>query len=221
MNIIMIGASGAVGSHCAAVLAHAPWVERLTLVNRRNLPALNASKVVQHIADPLDPSTYARLIPGHDAAICTLGVGEPSKVAKEEFVRVDKTAVLAFATACRSAGIERFTLLSAVAADARSSNHYLKTKGELEEGLKALGFERLLLFHPSMILTPQNRYGLVQGVLLKAWPAIGPLLLGPLRKYRGIKVDELGRAMALAQRETKAGVETLHHDDFKRLNAQG
>ena len=31
---------------------------------------------------------------GHNVAICTLGVGEPSKVSKkEEFVKIDKTAV--------------------------------------------------------------------------------------------------------------------------------
>lgn len=62
--------------------------------------------------------------------------------------------MLAFLQACKQAGVEHFELLGSVGANAKPSNFYLRTKGELEEGLKALGFARLSLFRPSMILTP-------------------------------------------------------------------
>jgi len=58
-----------------------------------------------------------------------------------------------------------------------SSSFYLKTKGELEDGLKALRFERLSLFHPSMIMTPTNRYGLSQGITLAIMPFFRIVLL--------------------------------------------
>jgi hypothetical protein len=91
-------------------------------------------------------------------------------------------------------------------------------KGTQEERAKALGFQRTSLFRPSMLLTPQNRYGASQAVLLAVWPRIDGLLAGPLRRYRGIRVEDLGRAIARnAAREAPDGAEILEWDDFKRI----
>ena len=89
-----------------------------------------------------------------------------------EFVRVDKDAVIGFARACEEAGVAQLELLSAVGAYARSRSLYLRTKGELCDAVVALGFQRLSLFPPSMILTPTKRYGVVQGIALALWPKL-------------------------------------------------
>ena len=137
-----------------------------------------------------------KYLQGHTTAICTLGVGEPSKMSKEEFLKIDKTAVLDFARECKKAGIKHFELLASVSINPTSSSFYLRAKGELVEELKALNFERLSIFQPSMILTPTNRYGIAQAITLKVWPLLKPLFMGNLRKYRGISVNVLGQAMA-------------------------
>ncbi|MBM3795364.1 MAG: hypothetical protein FJW31_15160 [Acidobacteria bacterium] len=165
------------------------------------------------------PPARSSRCPAHRVAIWTLGAGEPSKQGRNEYIRVDNTAVLAFASACKAAGVEDFHLLSSVGADARSPSWYLRVKGELEQGLESLGFRRLGIFHPSMILTPTNRYGLLQGILLKVWPLLTPLLAGPLRKYRGVKVGVLGRAIARhALAAGSAGVQRLYWDDYARIS---
>jgi uncharacterized protein YbjT (DUF2867 family) len=213
----MIGATGAVGGHAARTLVAMPEVGRLTLLGRRPVEGLAGAAVVQHVVDVMHPSTYAALLPGHAAAICTLGVGQPSKVSRDEFVNVDKTAALHFASACRASGVRHFSLLCSVGANAKSGNFYLRTKGELEDGLRALGFDRLSLFEPSMILTPVNRYGLSHGLLLTLAPWLNPLLVGPLRKFRGVRVEALGRAMARNLLVDGAGEEALQFDGIGRL----
>jgi uncharacterized protein YbjT (DUF2867 family) len=213
----MIGATGAVGSHVARALSAMPEVKRLTLIGRRPLEGLSGSRIEQHVADVLDPATYSAHLAGLDAAICTLGVGQPSKVSHEELERIDKRAALDFAVACKAAGVKHFSLLASVGANAKSSKHYLRTKGELEDGLRALRFQRLSLFHPSMILTPTNRYGLSQGILLAVWPIISPALIGPARKFRGIAVDQLGDAIARNLLRDKTGEEVLHWDEIVEL----
>ncbi len=213
----MLGATGAVGGHAASTCVQMPDVARLTLLGRRPAAMIKGEKVAQHIADVAHPSTYTAQLPGHDAAICTLGIGQPSKASREEFVRIDKTAALDFAAACRRAGVRHFQLLGSVGTDPRSRSFYLRTKGELEEGLRSLGFERLSLFRPSMILTPTNRYGLSQAVALAVWPLLTPMLIGSLRKFRGIEVARLGRAIALNLRTGGAGEEILHWDEIETL----
>lgn len=166
--------------------------------------------MVQHVVDVLDPQTYRHLLDGHQAAVCTLGVGQPSAVSEAEFVRVDKDAVIAFAIACKNAGVTHFELLGAVAADAGSRSLYLRTKGELRDALVALGFARLSIFAPSMIFTPTNRYGFGQWLMLALWPKLNFILRGAWTQYRGIAVETLGAAMAAKLFTRGTGVEHLY-----------
>ncbi len=216
--VVMLGATGAVGGHAARALATMPEITRLVLIGRRPVDGLTGRHIEQHTADILDPANYAAHLAGLDTAVCTLGVGEPSKVTRDEFVRIDKRAALDFAIACKAAGVQHFSLLASVGAKAKSSNFYLRTKGELEDGLRQLGFARLSLFEPSMILTPTNRYGVSQAIVLAVWPIFGALLIGPARKYRGIDVGRLGRAMAHNIPRNHNGEEVLRWDQFMALS---
>jgi uncharacterized protein YbjT (DUF2867 family) len=217
-RVLMLGATGAVGGHALQALQTMP-VKQITSLGRRKVTGAVKDLVQQHLVDVMDASSYKALLPGHDAAICTLGVGEPSKVSFEAFVALDKDAVLSFARACKASGLRHFELLASVGIDANSRSRYLRTKGELVEALKSLSFERLSIFMPSMILTPTNRYGLSQAVLLKTWPLVTPVLQGPLRQYRGIAVETLGKAMAANLFKPGQGVEHLLWDDFLALAA--
>ena len=216
-KLVMLGATGAVGTEVVRRLSAMAEVERILLLNRRPFTALRHAKIAEEIADVLAPETYAQHLSGAEAAICTLGVGQPSKVSRADFLRIDRDAVLAFGQACKAAGVAHFTLLSSVGADAGSLSFFLRAKGELEEGLRALDFARLSLFHPSMILTPQNRYGLSQALILMLWPRLAPLLVGPLTKYRGIEVARLGRAMALNLRKEASGPEVLEWTEISTI----
>lgn len=129
-------------------------------------------------------------------------------------MKINKTAVLDFAKVCKKANIKHFELLASVGISPKSSSFYLRTKGELVEELKALNFERLSIFQPSMILTPTNRYGIAQAITLKIWPLLKPLLFGSLRKYRGIPVQVLGQAMAKNIFNKGEAYEILQWDDF-------
>jgi uncharacterized protein YbjT (DUF2867 family) len=217
----MLGATGAVGSQVAKTLAIMPDLVSLTLLGRRPLDGLSGDHINQYAVDIFDPTSYQTFLPGHRSAICTLGVGQPSKVSKDDFTKIDKLAVLSFASSCKEAGIRHFELLGSIGAHARSRLFYLRTKGELEEGLKAMDFERLSLFQPSMILTQTNRYGRSQALALAIWPRLRPFLVGRLRKYRGVSANRLGQAMANNVIERRGGLETLQWDDIDRLASGG
>ncbi|MFT5170393.1 MAG: hypothetical protein ACI9BD_000160 [Candidatus Marinamargulisbacteria bacterium] len=216
-SVVMLGATGAVGGHAENTLSKLPDMKKLTLLGRRKVDTLSGSAITQNIIDISEPTSYQDLLKGHQTAICALGIGQPSKFTKAEFIKIDKDAVLDFAKACKAAGIQHFELLSAIGATSKSASFYLRIKGELEDGLKALNFNRLSLFHPSMILTPTNRYGLSQQIVLKTWPILTPFFMGPLRKIRGIKVDILGAAIAKNITTDRQGVETLYWDEFRDL----
>lgn len=215
LSVIMIGATGAVGGHVLSTLLKMPEVTRITLLGRRVIPDLADDHLTQHVVSLEDPSSYAHLIKGHDCAICTLGVGQPSTMSKEAFLKIDKEMPEQFAQACHDAGVTHFELLSSVGASSKSSSFFLRAKGELEDTLEELGFERLSLFHPSMILTPENRYGVTQALTLAVWPKLHWMMRGKASSYRGIKVDVLGGSIAHnLVHDAPERVETLHWSDF-------
>ena len=173
--------------------------------------------VQQPVVNIESADAYAEFVVGHDAAVCTLGVGQPSQMTKAQFVHIDKGVVIAFAKICKQSGVPHFELLGAVGAEAKSRAFYLRVKGELEETLVALNFERLSLFQPSMILTPTNQYGIQQALMLAFWPGLSRVLIGPTRKYRSIRIEALRAAMASNLATAGQGVETLHWDQFTAL----
>jgi uncharacterized protein YbjT (DUF2867 family) len=228
---VILGATGAVGTEVVRALLRArkdqgrarsvPFAQVTALVRRPfGIPDVPSERLASHIVDVFDPAAYEPYLAGHDTAFCTLGVGQPSKVTREELYRVDVAAAAAFAAACRRQGVSHFSLLTAVGADPGSRFHYLKYKGEAEQRVRAEGFSRASFFRPSMIMTPANRYGLTQAITLMAYPWLDPFLLGPLRPYRSIKVEDLGKAMAVNAERPGSGVEILDWSGFRAVLAE-
>ena len=63
------------------------------------IPGVPPDRLVSHVVDVFNPSAYESFLDGHAAAFCTLGVGQPSKVTREELYRVDVAAAADFASA--------------------------------------------------------------------------------------------------------------------------
>ena len=217
LRVVILGASGAVGSEVVSTLLAMPEVSQVTALVRKPFNVRLDAKLQQYVVDVINTESYKHLLFNHHAAICTFGVGEPSKVSREEFKAVDFDAVFAFARACEELDVAHFELLSAVAADPTSRSFYLKSKGALREAIVGLGFQRFSCFQPSMLLTQTNRYGLSQAMLLSAWPVLSRALVGGTRKYRGIQVEDLGAAMAQNLLTQGQGSEVLHWPEIMRL----
>jgi uncharacterized protein YbjT (DUF2867 family) len=161
LRVVLLGATGAVGRNVLAEALRSPAYGTVTTLGRRPVDIAEGGtppgKLAQHVVDLQDPASYRALVEGHTTAICTLGVGEPSKATREEVWKVEIDYVMGFAAACKDAGVRHFSLMTSAGANPRSRSYYLRLKGTQEERAKALGFQRTSLFRPSMLLTPRNR----------------------------------------------------------------
>ena len=82
---VVMGATGAVGSQVVAALLRSGAFDVATLGRR----VLGVPGVTEHLIDVARPESYESLLAGHDSAFCTLGIGQASKVSREELWRVD------------------------------------------------------------------------------------------------------------------------------------
>jgi len=153
-----------------------------------------------------------------DGAVSTLGSTQKKAGNWESFAAVDRDAVLAFAEAAREAGARHFLTVSSVGADPASGNRYLRLKGEVERALGKIGFERLDIVRPGLLIgdRPGDHRPLERlGILLS--PVLNPLLRGSLDRYRGINSALVARALAGLVDQSGTGVHIHHNRDIRAL----
>ena len=152
---LLAGASGLVGTCALDALLGAPDFGRVFAVTRRPLghehPRL-ANRIVQF--DRLEAQLKG--ITCH-VALCALGTTIRQAGSQADFRQVDMDYVLAFARAAKAAQAQRLVVISSVGADADSKTFYLRTKGEMEQALAALGFASLDILQPSLLLGWRNQ----------------------------------------------------------------
>lgn len=219
-NAIVIGATGAVGSALVRELMQSPRCAAVTILTRRPTDmfggAAGIRKLVQHALDmsrleeiAQEPAT------GCHVAFCTMGIGQPSKHTKEELWRVDVEQAAAFGLACRRAGVMHMSLLSSVYAKATARSYYLQVKGQAEQRMQSLGFNRLSIFRPSLLATPTARFGITDRILQRVFPRISWMFP---ERWHDIRIEELGRAMCRdAERPADDGVKIFHYPDFMTM----
>jgi len=212
MNAAIAGATGLIGTHLLELMKGDEGISSVQVLSRRELSLPEKfSLVTGDLAAPV-------LTAGVDAAFCALGTTMAKAGSKEAFYHVDHDLVLAFAKAVKDAGAEKFVLVSSIGADAGSGNFYLKVKGEAENDLTALGFRSLIILRPSLLMGDRSEFRFGERVGQGAMTVLGPLMLGPLAKYRGIHGGTVAKAMLRLAKEELPGVHVLESD---RLHAFG
>ena len=213
-KIVIAGGSGLVGKQVADLLAR-NGVE-VHLVSRR--PTVQSMPNVQeHVALSDDwPAIVARIKP--DVAISCLGTTIRAAGSQDAFKAIDHALVLAFAQASHTAGTQHFITVSSVGAMLASSNFYLRTKAEMEQGLCNLGFQRLDIMRPSLLTGGKrdaHRPGEAFGILLS--PFADRLMVGPMRKYASTPSHLLAQAIAALADKSEHGVFIHENDSIRAL----
>jgi uncharacterized protein YbjT (DUF2867 family) len=130
---------------------------------------------------------------------------------------VDHDHVLTVATKAKSAGAHRFALVSSVGAGPASRSFYLRTKGETERDLQALGFETLEVLRPSLLLGERSERRPAEAMGIAVTRGLSALMVGRLRSYRPIPADQVAAAMVAGLLQGKPGVHVRSHDEIEAL----
>ncbi len=192
---MLLGATGNVGGRILHLLVQSQLCKKVVVVTRRNVAEFVHPKVQQVVVN-MD-AMEAELAPharGVDIAFAAFGVGKGSaKMSDDDVRKIEITYPTAFASVAKAGGARVLAMMTAVGANSQSSTKYLRNIGDKEKASKALGFDFLGLYRPSVILGNSNTpsaLGLVMPLLHWAMPS----------RYRSIHKNDLARAM-VAQSE--------------------
>ena len=210
-RICLVGATGLVGASLIEASLGRNDV-RLVAVSRREVSLPQGARMEVLLA-PTEGWNDAIAASGADVFVCALGTTMRNVGgSREAFRAVDHDLVLASARAARAAGIGQMILVSSVGADAGSKNFYLRTKGETEEQLRKLGFERLDVLRPSLLVGKRQESRPLERLAVLFAPLMNLFLHGNARRYRAIRTSEIAQAV-LALSHERAGGKFVHEYD--------
>ncbi len=193
-GIVVAGATGEVGRRLVEkLIAHNPNTPIHVLVRAKS--SLFSDAVEQHIVD-LDNLSDFKLNETLEMAYSCLGTTIKTAGSKDAFKHVDHNLTVKFAQWAHDNGCQNFACISAIGANAKSSNFYLSVKGQTEHDLTQMGFKLLWLIRPSLLLGDRDEFRLGEylGSLLSLF--ISPFLRGPLSKYKPIHMIRVAHTMA-------------------------
>jgi uncharacterized protein YbjT (DUF2867 family) len=208
---IVAGASGLVGRACLDALLAGRRYDRVTSFARRPL-GRSAPTLSERIV-ALD-ALAAETPEAADHAFCALGTTIRTAGSQAAFRHVDLEMVASFAAYARRAGVARFVLVSSVGADAASRNFYLRVKGEAEFAVVQQGFDAVHVLRPGLLLGARAEHRAGEAFAQRVMPWMTALLVGPLRRYRAIPAQTVGRAMAGTAFAGASGHHVLHFDEI-------
>lgn len=202
---IVIGGTGVVGRELVTALAQADHIKQVISLTRR--PAEHESaKVSNHVIDFDNLAQHQDLFRG-DLFFSCLGTTAAQAGTIDAQRKVDLDYQLACATLAAEQGVQDYFLVSSPNANAKSRLPYLKMKGELEDLVKALAFQSITIFQPSLLLGDRHDKRVGEEIAAMIMPLI--CKLPGLRGMRPITGEQVAAKMVSESIQPKAGIHTL------------
>lgn len=188
---LLIGGTGLVGSR---LLQHLLDDERFgTVVSFVRKPTgTEHPKLEEHVIDFDDLCAWRELVKG-DVLFSALGTTLKEAGGKIEQFKVDFTYQYQFAYIASQNKVGTYVLVSAAGASPEAYIFYSKVKGMLEDEIKKLGFEKIVILQPGPLKGERKKNRFAEKITIYAMDRINKL--GLLKKFRPISGDEMASAM--------------------------
>lgn len=209
-SAIIFGATGLTGKELFNNLLVDERYDKIYIVVRKKR-AKNYLKVEEIIFDFKDFSTLPKIKVNH--VFCCLGTTIKKAGSQEAQQIIDRDYPIEVAKYAKECQADKLICISSVGANKDSKNFYLRTKGEMEEGV-ADNFQGAIFVRPSFLFgkRPEVRVGERLGIFL--FYLINPFLPAKLSKYKGIDANKLSHLMIdVCYKNTPT---VLHYDEFMK-----
>ncbi len=212
---LVFGATGLIGNLLVEELVRSDKYSSIKSVVRQ-ATGVTEPKVEETVVDFGNLENLTSAIKGDDLFIC-LGTTIKKAGSVSSMEKIDRDLPVSIASIAGVNGVKRLAVVSSIGASSRSSNYYLRIKGEMEEGILNAGIGTTVIVRPSMLLgdRKERRTGEMVGKVVMS--AVRPVLLGKLARYRAIHGRDVARAM-IALLSSDHGKQIIESDELQRLS---
>ena len=220
-KILIVGASGLVGGEILENLKTTN--NELILLSRKKLLCENdVNQIVIDFEDIDSLDTNLNIDEIYIAIGYKLSLSELVYIKKnnrKSFVNVDYNYIKKVAEFAKNCGANSVGLISAIGANTKSFNTYLKVKGDIENEIKLMGYEKIIIAHPSHLLgkRPNEVIPLNVKIFEKITNLFGLLMIGPLQKFRNVEAKKVAKAIISKMDSVEEGIHYIDYKYFKNF----
>ena len=208
-RLLIVGATGLVGKLVLEQALADARVSRVVALTRRPIaPRDRLENVVIDFSKMPDHANWWSV----DGVVSALGTTRATTQSAADYRTIDYDYPLAVARHARAHGATRFALTSSLGADPRSRFAYTRLKGELEAGLKQLGFPSLTIVRPSMLEGPRAQERPNERTVTAMFRLLAPVLP---RRWRISPAGVVAAALLEGAVAAPPGVHVMHNEDMK------
>ncbi|MEH7238791.1 oxidoreductase [Bacillus sp. JJ1562] len=202
-SALIAGATGLIGNELLHLMLEAPEYKKVYALVRRPL-GLNHSKLTEVVVDFDGLDKYEHYFVVDDVFVC-LGTTIKKAKTQEVMYKIDVDYPVEIGRIARESGAKHYLVVSSMNADINSKIFYSRMKGELEEKVQKLGFEKLSIFRPSLLLGDRNEFRLGEEMAAILFKVLKYIFVGPFRKYRANEGKIVAKAMYKVAQEKVQG----------------
>jgi len=212
MTATIIGATGLIGGYLLEELLKDNYYDTVRIIIRRPLE-LTHPKLEKKLVDFNDYESFRLALEGTDVVFCTIGTTQKKvKGDKAAYRKIDYDIAVHAAQYCQLNGCETFVLVSAVGANSKSSNFYLKLKGEIEDSVKAVGLKSVHIMRPSVLTGDRKEFRFAERISIGIMSGLSFLVPS---KYKAIHARDVAKAMSVAAKMKKEGFTIYEYKEIK------
>ena len=214
MKIILLGASGLIGSKLLKQMLIDPEITRIVLFVRKSL-AIQHEKIEQHIIYFDAMNDFAQYFNG-DALVCALGTTRSKTPNQIDYRKIDLGYTMEAANLAKTKGVKQIHLISSMGANPKSKVFYSALKGEIENLVIGLKFDKTIIYRPSILIGERSESRPMEKLSQKLNWLYDPLLFGRLKKYRSIKAELVATKIISEIKKNNTGVFILDSEEIKQ-----
>jgi len=216
---VLLGATGLIGSELLQILLNSRDYAKVNILVRKPVD-ITHPKLNMHVVDFSNTENYHQALETGDIIFCCIGT-TMKKVNgnKIKYRSIDYDIAVNAAKWGIEKGYHHYSFVSAIGADSRSSNFYLRLKGEVEDKISSFGYSTLDIFRPSLLMGRRKDQRAEEKFAQMVFPVISFLFAGGWRKYKPVKAEAVARAMFNASLSGKSGSNVYEYDQIKAINA--
>ena len=212
---ILLGATGLIGADLLNKLLANDCYSVVLVISRKEIK-INHSKLKQLIVDFEHINQYESQIIG-DEVFCCLGTTIKKTPDLSTYRKIDYQYPLDVAKIAFKNGAKSYHIVSAMGANVKSKLFYNRTKGEVERDLQKMPLESIHIYQPALLDGNRKEERTAEKLMIGLFRLLNPILIGPLKKYRSIKIETVASAMLNQAQKKIKGIFIYQSDEIEEL----
>ena len=191
LHALVLGATGATGQELVKLLLKNSDFSKVSVFVRKPI-SIKHEKLIVHKVNFLRLKDCKDLVNG-DIFFSALGTTRKDAGSKRKQYLVDYTYQYEFAEMASANRVSHYSLVSSVGANDKSFFFYSRIKGELEESIKRLNFNKIHIFQPPSLIRQPDLIRDGEKISLKLLNILNKV--GVLKYFKPLSVTDLAIKM--------------------------